>query len=502
MPKPSLLPRLISLVKPEERRKYEKWIEMSTVEMNTLHDAWFKTVLNHLAERNFPKQLDRETMLVWWQNRFPQSLPKRQMDRLNLDLCRFTEDFLTYEFQKTFADRNKVDLTFALLRRKAYRLFLKYYNRELKRYRSLSDIKLDFRYWTNYNQLLMVGMEWNNFNVGYKKTRGYKAISLEELRLSFNNTIVHFTLERGLFRLEQNEAIGKVVSAILEEEKTNPSNHIQSLLTIYDWSSRKDIPNIHEITQSVNQLLATSTTSSDDFLVNILSAYHNKLAAWEKRTNRYDLINHRISLYKHILEKHGGNFSTIHFFVLVKLHSELIGYVDRKISLKASSSRQHKIHRFIEAAKTDLLAQISKLSEPNQKTSHSIMQLHLCFELDDEQELVKLFHDWFNAPVINPLYEAAARWLKAKYLFFKKEEQELFIHTKAFEAFLHTSATTKSPEYSPYFTALKASCRYIRRISTAVNKGSPTTALEQRLSKETSIYDRPWLEAILQKSKG
>lgn len=499
MPKPFLLPRLIRLVKADERKKYEKWIEMQCVDMKTLHIQWFKTLYQKLEELDFPDKADFSEVNSWWNIRFPEHQENRMIERLNRDLCRFTEEFFVYQLQDIYSDRKQVDLLFALSRRGAFHLFVKYANREFKRYRTLARIKLDFRYWLNFHQLLLVAMEWQSYHAGHKKIRGYKPISLEELNYTLENTLISYSLERGLFKTQTGHPLNKIELQILEQVKINPTQHTQVLLNLNDWARRKEVPSREEVAHGIDHLFSAINFSSNDFAENVLTLFHNRLAIWERLENRHDLVQQKIRVYKKILSQQSIIFSPGHFFNLVKLYSELIGYVNRRISLTPSDIRQDQILPYVKAAKEDLERQVLKLPIAQQAEAIRLMSLHLSFELDEKAELAKKIRDWFTSPAGNPLYEAAARWLKAKFLMMDGEEDTLFSHTKALESFLQTN--TRPPNLFTYLNHMKVSCRYIRRISSVVNKQKSTEKLEKELLQEQFIHDRSWLHDVILKYK-
>lgn len=448
MPKPPLLPRLISLIKPEERKKYEKWIEMSTTELSAIHIHWLKTLLQKLEEINFPEQVEQSVITSWWEERFPEN---KIMPAVTQTICRYTEDFFAYQLQEDYPDRKRVDLVFAMLLRGSNHLFLKYYNRELKRFRTRHKMRIDFRYWLNYSQLLLVGHNWYINNRAARKLRGTQPFSYQELSSTLDETVVSYSLERSLFKLDMKDVnISPIELRFLQDTKNklpDASPQLKAISTIYDWGKSSEIPDTKEIEEAIAHVTSMSTFSGKDFSKTILSAYYNQLGEWHKQTFRPELRMQRVKIYQAFLSVDFAHFTEIQFFALVKLYCEGISAVQHRVSIHSSSERQAWVASHIVSVKQELEPIIMNLRDTERANSIHLMEIYLAFEAEDNDKLNLLLQNWAKAPSMSTVYEAGIRWIKAKHLFLAGDEEGLFEHSRNLDAFLHTHIQKKSPRW-------------------------------------------------------
>lgn len=500
MPKPPLLPRLIRLVKPEERKKYEKWIEMNTVDSNTVHIQWFKTLFQKLEAMDFPEKVERASMISWWEDRFPEQSPAgRKVDGINQLLCRYTEDFFAYQLQEIYPNRKLVDLVFALLKRDGSSLFVKYYNRELKRFRNRLGLRVDFRYWLNYSQLLFIGKNWDTDNVGTKKVRGTKPFSEQELSSTLDETVVFYSLERGLFKLAtENIKFSPIELHFLKEAHKDPtktSPQIKAILTAHEWCNNPEIPDIKQVEVAVEHLIKMSVFSGKDLSQTLLALYYNVLNEWQKKSSRPELRMQNVKIYQAFLSNNSSQFSESEFLALLKLYCEVISSLQHRISIRPSARRQKTVGSYIHSTYSDLQEFIKNQQETKREYSMQVMDIYLAFESEDNHKLTSLLLVWAQNPMMHPFYEAGIRWVKAKYLFLLGDEEALFDHTRALDSFLQTQI---QKEYSfQYFSALKVSSQFLRKISNSFQKEKSLNSLTQQLQKVELIEDRDWLLAQL-----
>lgn len=500
MPKPPLLPRLISLVTSEEQKKYEKWIEMNTVENTEIHILWFKTLFQKLEKLNFPEKVGQSLLNSWWEAQFPDN---KTMAAVTQTLCRHTEDFFAYQLQEKYPERKQVDLVFALLLRGASSLFLKYYNRELKRFRTRRKMRVDFRYWLNYSQLLFVGYSWQLENIGAKKLRGIQPFSHQELSLVLDTTVTSYSLERSLYKLEVKEAnTSPLEKYMLQDARKNlaeVSPQVKAVLILHDWYNYSGIPKTEKIKNDLAHFIEMSTFSGKDLSKTILGACYNRLGEWQKRAFRPELRLLRVKVYQAYLSVDIVHFNEALFLALVKLYCEWISSTQHRTSIHPSSERQARVAYHIASVKQELHPLILNMKDSEQEMAIRVMETYLAFESEDNDKMNELLLAWTQTRSVNIAYEAGIRWIKAKYLFLARNEEDLFYHTKNLVSFLQTHVHKKSM-YS-YFTSLRVSAQFIRRISTSLRKGRSTLTLKKRLKGELFIEDRDWLLAQLETIK-
>lgn len=500
MPKPPLLPRLISLVKPEERKKYEKWIEMNTVDSSETHILWLKTLLQKLEEINFPEKVEQELLNVWWKDRFPKH---KTMAAVTQVLCRFTEDFFAYQLQEDYPDRKRVDLVFALLLRGSNQLFLKYYNRELKRFRTRHKMRIDFRYWLNYSQLLAVGYNWYLLNRTAKKARGMQPFSYQELSSVLDTTVVSYSLERSLFKLEMKGVDASPLELYMLQNSSNilteDSPQVKAISILHDWYNSPGIPDTEKIQDDVGHFIKMSTFSGKDFSKTFLSICYNKLGEWQKRAYRPELRIQRGKVYQAFLCLDFVHFTKNQFLALVKLYCEGISSTQHRISIHPSPERQARVAPQITSVKKELYPIIMNLKETERENSIHIMETYLAFESEDNDKVNELLQNWAQNPSMSTLLEAGIKWIKAKYLFLAGDEEGLFEHAINLDSFLQTHIHKESMH--TYFSSLRASSQFIRRISTSIRKGKSAASLEKKLKEANSIEDRDWLLAQIATKK-
>lgn len=478
---------------------------MNAANSNEIHIHWFKTLFQKLEALGFPKKVEQVSLIMWWENRFPELSPaNRRMEVINKFLCRYTEDFFAYQLQEAYPDRKKVDLVFALMLRDSTSLFVKYYNRELKRFRNRLGLKVDFRYWLNYSQLLFIGKNWDAYNLGNKKIRGTKPFSDQELSSTLDETVVAYSLERSLFKLAtKNVEFSPIELYFLQEAHnglTKVSPQIKAILTAHEWYNNPEIPDIEQVETAVEHVIKMSTCSGKDLSQTLLGAYYNVINEWQKKSSRPELRMQNVKIYQAFLSNSSSQFSESKFLALVKLYCEVISSAQHRVSIHPSTIRQETVASYIDSTHRDLQEVVNNQRETERENSTQVMDIYLAFESEDNHQLTSLLLVWAKNPMMHPFYEAGIRWIKAKYLFLLGDEEALYDHTRALDSFLQTQI---QKEYSfPYFRALKVSSNFLRKISNSFQKEKSLNSLTEQLQKVELIEDRDWLLAqVIAKQK-
>ncbi len=500
MSKWQLLPRLIFSISSEERPRYQGWIAMEVSGKDTNHLAWFNHLWGELSSGSFPRHVDGATMMNWWEARFPH-IPHRtrQMVRLNQDLCRYTENFLAYQKSREYKDNFHADLVFSLFERKAYPLFIRYYNQAQKRFQEFSHGDQDFRTMLSYNQLLRVGSSFQIYGKNNRFARGFHKPGPAFKTTIHEVTSALYMVERALFKLDENGSLSPMEEAaldILGKHTDKLPAYVPLMLTFFEILGRDDPPSEKQVRAIIDQLEPGLKWCRLDLVTNMMNLLIMKLANWERQVHRYDLLHARAETTRYLSRRGLIYFNRYYFLYIVRMYLESIHYVAPRLQRQPDPLRQKEIGKHLASAQTSLDLFGKLLPKDDQASSFRVMDLMVAFENEDDTRLERLFVQLAQHAFMDNRYEIFARWTKARYLFLKEDEYEFDLHVKVFDAYLRNHL--KDDEGVDTAQHALNSLAFLKKMQNQTRlRNQGYKWLETIYREETTLLDKPWILAVM-----